>query len=104
MSGGVGGYLIAALSTFIGFVATAVWSLIAFTIHQCRTGPDKEDDVFFQQQAVYRDQGSAVRAFWENLLGLAIQEKHQRMSRTTQTTILVLLVASATGICCFQCC
>jgi hypothetical protein len=48
MSGGVD-YLIAALSTFIGFVATAVWSLVAFTIHQRRVGPDKADGVFFQQ-------------------------------------------------------
>src|SRR5271170_952903 len=59
MSGG-GGHLIAALSTFIGFVATAVWSLVAFTIHQRRAGPDKEDGVFFQQQVVYRNQGSSA--------------------------------------------
>jgi len=55
-----GGYLIAALSTFIRFVATAVWSLVAFTIHQRCAGPDKEDGVFFQQQVVYRNQGSSV--------------------------------------------
>ena len=59
-----GGYLIAALSTFIGLVGTAVWSLLAFTIHQCRAGPDKEDGVFFQQQVVYRNQGSTWGAFW----------------------------------------
>ena len=78
MSGWVG-YLIAALSIFVGFVVTAVWSLIAFTIHQRRAGPAKRDGVFFQQQVVYRNQGSSVGAFWtlgENLLGLAIQGKH----------------------------
>ena len=77
------GWLIATLSTFIGFVATAVWSLVAFTIHQRRAGPDKEDGVFFQQQVVYRNQGSSVGAFWtpwENLLGLVIQGKHRHTS------------------------
>jgi hypothetical protein len=62
--------------------------LVAFTIHQHRAGPDKEDGVFFQQQVVYRNQGSSVGAFWtpwENLLGLAIQGKHQHTSRRTKT-------------------
>jgi hypothetical protein len=58
-----GGYLIAALSTFIGLVGTALWSLLAFTIHQYRAGPDKEDAVFFQQQVVYRNQASTFDAF-----------------------------------------
>jgi len=57
-----GGYLIAALSTFIGLVGTALWSLIAFIIHQCRARPCEEDGVFFQQQVVYRNQGTPVGA------------------------------------------
>jgi hypothetical protein len=31
-----GGYLIAALSTFVGFVGTATWAIVAFSIHQSR--------------------------------------------------------------------
>ena len=42
-----GGHLIAALSTFIGLVGTALWSLLAFAIHQYRAAPDNEDAVFF---------------------------------------------------------
>lgn len=58
-----GSYLIAALSTFIGLVGTALWSLLAFVIHQCRVSRDNEDAVYFQQQVVYRNQGSTIGAF-----------------------------------------
>src|SRR5271170_751064 len=62
-----GGYLIAASSTFIGLVGTALWSLVALAIHQYRAGPDKQDAVFFQQQVVYRNQASTFDAFLEIL-------------------------------------
>jgi hypothetical protein len=62
-----GGHLIAALSTFIGFVGTALWSLLAFAIHQYRAAPDSEDAVFFQQQVVYRNQASTLDAFLDLL-------------------------------------
>jgi hypothetical protein len=61
------GHLIAALSTFIGLVGTALWSLLAFAIHQYRASPDNEDAVFFQQQVVYRNQASALDAFLDIL-------------------------------------
>jgi hypothetical protein len=62
-----GGHLIAALSTFIGLVGTALWSLLAFAIHQYRAAPDNEDAVFFQQQVVYRSQASTLDAFLDIL-------------------------------------
>jgi hypothetical protein len=62
-----GGHLIAALSTFIGLVGTALWSLLAFAIHQYCASPDNEDAVFFQQQVVYRNQASALDAFLDIL-------------------------------------
>ena len=62
-----GGHLIAALSTFIGLVGTALWSLLAFAIHQYRAAPDNEDAVFFQQQVVYRNQASTLDAFLDIL-------------------------------------
>jgi hypothetical protein len=57
-----GGYLIAALSTFVGLVGTALWSLTAFIVHQYRARPGEEDGVFFHQQVVYRNQGSTAGA------------------------------------------
>jgi hypothetical protein len=60
-----GGRLIAALSTFVGFVGAATWTIVAFTIHQFRAKPDKHDGVYFQQQAVYRNSGSAPGALWD---------------------------------------
>lgn len=57
-----GGYLIAALSTFVGLVGTALWLLVSFFIHQYRSSPGQHDGLYFQQQAVYRNQGSAPGA------------------------------------------
>lgn len=57
-----GGYLIAALSTFVGLVGTALWLLLAFFIHQYRSAPGQHDGLYFQQQAIYRNQGSASGA------------------------------------------
>jgi hypothetical protein len=64
---GGGSHLIAALSIFIGLVGTALWSLAAFVIHQCRATPNNEDAVFFQQQVVYRNQASILDAFFDIL-------------------------------------
>src|SRR5690348_12594028 len=57
-----GVYLIAALSTFVGLVGTALWSIVAFSIHQCRAKPDNDNAVFFQQQIIYRNQGTPLGA------------------------------------------
>lgn len=62
-----GGYLIAALSTFVGLVGTSLWLLIALLIHQWRARPGKQDVLYFQRQAVYRNQGSPSGALWDML-------------------------------------
>jgi hypothetical protein len=56
------GVLLAALSTFVGLVGTCFWSLLAFAIHQWRAKSGDEDTVYFQQQVIYRNPGSAPGA------------------------------------------
>ena len=53
------GFLLTALSAFVGIVATSFWSILAFTIHQFRARPGQADALYFQQQAVYRNPSSA---------------------------------------------
>jgi hypothetical protein len=55
-----GGYLIAALSTFIGIAGAAFWVITAFVIHQFSVREKDDDGVFFQHQVIYRNQGSAT--------------------------------------------
>jgi hypothetical protein len=45
-----GGYLIAALSTFVAIVGTALWTTTAFVAHQLLSGQAEKDGVFFQHQ------------------------------------------------------
>jgi hypothetical protein len=58
-----GGYLVAALSTFVGLVGTCFWDLVAFGVHQWRAKSGDEDGLFFQQQVIYRNPASAAGAF-----------------------------------------
>jgi hypothetical protein len=59
-----GGYLIAALSTFVGFVGSCAWAIVAFSVHQSRARSlvGEADLAFMQQQAIYRNQGSSFSA------------------------------------------
>jgi hypothetical protein len=54
------GFLLAALSAFVGIVGASFWSLLAFAIHQFRARPGQEDVLYIQQQAVYRNPSSSV--------------------------------------------
>jgi len=58
-----GGYLIAALSTFIGFVGPAVWAILSFTLHQlyAKKSPS-EDGVYFQSQVILKHPSTAISA------------------------------------------
>jgi hypothetical protein len=77
-----GGYLIAALSTFVGFVGTATWAIVAFSIHQSRARTGKADLLFAQQQVVYRNQGSQLSAALDIFkLFLAWEQPKKRPAR-----------------------
>lgn len=54
------GYLLAALTTFIGFVGACFWDVLAFAIHQWRAKADEADGVYFQQQVIYRNPSSPL--------------------------------------------
>jgi hypothetical protein len=87
-----GGYLIAALSTFIGLVGAAFWVITSFVIHQLAVTDQDDDGVFFQQQVIYRNQGSATGVLldlcfvclnWRKKKGTG-----QRVKNLTRRTIL----------------
>lgn len=61
------GFLLAALVTFIGIVGASFWSLLSFVLHQLRAKNGEEDGLYFQEQVILRNSGSALQAvcqFW----------------------------------------
>jgi hypothetical protein len=62
----LGNYLLAAMSTFVGFVGACFWDLVAFVIHQRRAKRGYEDGFYFQQQIIYRNPTSA----WGTIIDL----------------------------------
>ncbi len=97
------------MSTFIGLVGTALWSLLAFAIHQYRAGPDKEDAVFFQQQVVYRNQASTfdafldiVKIFWAWRRGRAVGNRVDGLGRRSfifsLPPLLIFVAFTSAGI------
>ena len=59
-----GSYLITGLATFVGLVGSAVWTLVAFAVHQLRAKPGSHDAVYFQHQIVFRNDTSAPHAIF----------------------------------------
>jgi len=103
------GYLIAALSTFIGFVGTAFWVATAFIIHQLRAGNVDDDGVFFQHQIIYRNEGTAIGALvdlcfvcwnWrkKKATGRRVSSLKRRTIFLSLPPIFVFLAFSAAGV------
>ena len=77
-----GGYLIAAFSTFIGFVGPAVWSITAFTLHQLRASRSvSEDGVYFQSQVILKHPSSAMSAVKDFILMCWVWRKKGKVMR-----------------------
>ena len=65
-----GGYLIAGLATFVGFIGPASWSIIAYLLHCWRSrarSRKSQDGVYFQSQVTLRHPSSATAAIWDFL-------------------------------------
>jgi hypothetical protein len=99
-----GGYLIAALSTFIGIVGTASWAITAFVIHQLRARNKKDDGVFFQHQIIYRNQGTATGALTDmcfvcwNWRKKRVNNLKKRTIFRSLPPIVVFLAFTAAGV------
>lgn len=61
------GFLLAGLVIFIGMVGASSWSILSFILHQLRAKTGEEDGLFFQQQVILRNSGSALQAVFQIL-------------------------------------
>jgi hypothetical protein len=80
------GFLLAALSAFVGIVGASFWSILAFAIHQFRAKPGQEDALYFQQQAIYRNPSSAFGTFIE-LFNIFWSWRSRRLGTSSQKMI-----------------
>ena len=90
-------YLIAALSTFIGFVGTALWSLVAFIIHQCLFPRYREMDVqMMQHRVMHRNPSTALGMIWYLLYSLLSWRKHKNHHLLSTLLVIPPLLVFAT--------
>jgi hypothetical protein len=89
-----GRYLITALATFVGLVGSALWSLVAFAVHQLRAKKGSHDAVFTQHQVVYRTSNSPLHAIWDVLrICFAWRRRKDAESRVRQLKTRSILTA-----------
>ena len=60
-----GGLLTAFLATFITVAGAAWWKLLSYALHQSRARQESRDGLHHQQQASFRNTGSAGAAAWQ---------------------------------------
>ena len=57
-----GGLLTSFLAAFITVVASQLWNIISFTVHQLRSSRSSQDGLHHQHQIVFRNEGSPANA------------------------------------------
>ena len=60
-----GGLLTAFLAVFVSTAGAACWKIVSFTIHQRRARQNYQNGLHVQQQAIFRNTGSAAGASWD---------------------------------------
>ncbi|KAL8792003.1 MAG: hypothetical protein Q9195_005421 [Heterodermia aff. obscurata] len=60
-----GGLLTAFLATFVSVAGAACWSILSYVLHQSRARQEFRDGLHHQQQASFRNAGSAGAAAWQ---------------------------------------
>lgn len=103
------GFLLAALVTFIGIVGACFWSLLSFGLHQLRAKRGEEDGLYFQEQVILRNSGSALQAIsqfwrvswaWRNrrTVGRAPRRLRSRFFFLSLPPLLILIGFTTAGI------
>jgi hypothetical protein len=85
-------FLLALLAIVVATAGQSFWRILSYTIHQLRSRRGPNDAIFYQQQAVLKNSGSALDAAWKFSRVSWAWRKHSKWYRFGRTHSLLFIV------------